>query len=58
MIDELIADFTLNKEQALAFRLVASHSMGDGKQPLSLFLGGAAGTGKSQVIKALMAFFQ
>ncbi len=58
IINSFITEFTLNKEQALAFSIVADHSMHVGKKPLTMFLRGAGGTGKSQVIKSLMAFFE
>lgn len=59
LVDKLIAQFTLNTEQAHAFRLVAEHAMGNQEQlPLHMFIGGAGGTGKSRVIEALSYFFQ
>jgi len=59
LVDKLIAQFTLNAEQAHAFRLAAEHAMGNQEQlPLHMFIGGAGGTGKSRVIEALSCFFQ
>lgn len=57
-IDEIVAKFTLNEEQARAFKLVANHATLDKPPQLKMYLGGMAGTGKSQVIKALMEFFE
>jgi hypothetical protein len=56
-LDELIKEFTLNREQTRAFRIVAEHSMKDKPPPLRMYLGGPGGTGKSRVINALKEFF-
>lgn len=52
--------FTLNKEQAMAFRLVAMHSLQpkSASTPLRLIIHGPGGTGKSRVIDALRSFFE
>ncbi|KAJ3559445.1 hypothetical protein NM688_g341 [Phlebia brevispora] len=58
-IDQVINQWTLNEEQAYAFRLIAQHASTptrDAKQ-LRMFLGGPGGTGKSRVINALRDFF-
>ncbi|KAJ3817834.1 hypothetical protein F5880DRAFT_1461613, partial [Lentinula raphanica] len=55
---QVVADFKLNLEQERAFRIVAHHSVGCTLNPLLLYIGGMGGTGKSQVIKALLSFFQ
>jgi hypothetical protein len=60
-VTQFVADrFSLNLEQSHAFRLVADHSTCTdiGREPLYMYLGGAGGTGKSQVIKAWTAFFE
>lgn len=57
-IPELIEEFTLNSEQARAFRLVCEHSHQIRPEPLRMLLGGAGGTGKSRVIDALTEFFR
>ncbi|KAF9516213.1 hypothetical protein BS47DRAFT_1262559, partial [Hydnum rufescens UP504] len=56
-IQQIIEQFTLNTEQAHAFRLVAEHSLNPTWEPLRMFLGGAGGTGKSWVIEAHTAWF-
>ena len=56
-IDEIVQEFTLNREQARAFRIVALHSLEEKPKPLRMYLGGPGGTGKSRVINALKAFF-
>jgi len=56
-IDEIVQEFTLNKEQARAFRIVALHSLEERPKPLRMYLGGPGGTGKSRVINALKIFF-
>ena len=56
-IDAMIKKFTLNTEQARAFKLVCEQSLNRENEPLRLYLGGAGGTGKSRVIHALKDFF-
>ncbi|KAF8204730.1 hypothetical protein BJ912DRAFT_825534, partial [Pholiota molesta] len=56
-INAMIEEFTLNMEQARAFRIICEHSLGRNNEPLRLYLGGAGGTGKSRVIQALKEFF-
>jgi ABC-type branched-subunit amino acid transport system ATPase component len=56
-VDEVIAEYTLNIEQARAFRIIAEHSLEDRESPLRMFLGGPGGTGKSRVINSLTDFF-
>ncbi len=56
-VDEVIALFTLNKEQAQAFHIIAEHSLQKQPTQLKMFLSGAGGTGKSRVIHALKHFF-
>ena len=49
--------FTLNSEQERAFNIVAQHASLSGTEQLKMYLGGMGGTGKSQVIKALIQLF-
>ena len=62
LIDTLIIDtinkFTLNKEQKRAFHIVANHATNINAPQLKMYMGGMGGTGKSQVIKALIHFFK
>ncbi|KAA1479975.1 hypothetical protein DENSPDRAFT_862094 [Dentipellis sp. KUC8613] len=58
LIDSFVKDFTLNEEQERAFRIIANHSVSRVKDQLQMYIGGMGGTGKSQVIKALTAFFE
>ncbi|KAG1792670.1 uncharacterized protein HD556DRAFT_1238981, partial [Suillus plorans] len=53
----MISEFGLNTEQARAFSLIASHSLGENCEPLRMYLGGPGGTGKSRVIAAVTEFF-
>ncbi|KAJ7212651.1 hypothetical protein GGX14DRAFT_308290, partial [Mycena pura] len=53
-----IKKWTLNHEQAHAFRIIASHSLEQKPQQLRMLLSGPGGTGKSRVIHALKDFFQ
>ena len=57
LIDNTVRLFTLNKEQERAFRIIANHATQSSEEQLNMYLGGMAGTGKSQVIKALIYFF-
>jgi transcriptional regulator of acetoin/glycerol metabolism len=57
-INNTVSDFSLNEEQERAFRIVANHSVDLTSEQLLMYLGGMAGTGKSQVIKALVNFFE
>ncbi|KZV80406.1 hypothetical protein EXIGLDRAFT_630239, partial [Exidia glandulosa HHB12029] len=54
----MVAKWTLNEEQALAFTIVAEHSMSAGRVPLRMMLNGPGGTGKSRVIHALKDWFE
>ena len=57
LIDQTVLKFSLNTEQERAFRIVANHAIESNGEHLKMYLGGMAGTGKSQVIKALIHFF-
>jgi hypothetical protein len=57
-IDETVTEFSLNTEQDRAFRIVANHVTLGGSKKLHMYLGGMGGTGKSQVIKALISLFE
>ena len=57
-IDAMVQEFNLNTEQARAFRIITEHSFENNPEPLRMYLGGAGGTGKSTVIKALKSFFE
>jgi hypothetical protein len=56
-IEEISHAFCLNKEQNRAFRIVANHACSADSEQLKMYIGGMAGTGKSQVLKALIEFF-
>ena len=58
ILNEVIQDFKLNLEQERAFRIVANHATIDNPTQLKMYLGGMGGTGKSQVLKALIEFFK
>ena len=51
-------DYTLNVEQDRAFSIIAHHSATNNPEHLKMHIGGMGGTGKSQVIKALIAYFK
>ena len=50
--------FELNKDQYRAYRIVTNHFDCRHPDPLLMYLGGMAGTGKSRVIKAITYFFE
>jgi hypothetical protein len=57
-VDAMIKEFTLNNEQARAFRIICNHSMNSQNEALKMYIGGAGGTGKSRVINALKKYFE
>ncbi|EFI28054.1 hypothetical protein CC1G_14080 [Coprinopsis cinerea okayama7 len=57
IVNSTIAKFSLNKEQTRAFKIVANHACSPSPEQLKMYLGGMGGTGKSQVIKALISMF-
>ena len=57
-IDDTVVEFNLNTEQERAFRIIANHATLNESNQLKMYLGGMGGTGKSQVIKSLISFFE
>ena len=57
-IDSVKRMFHLNADQERAFRIVANHSCLPNSKKLKMHIGGMGGTGKSQVLKALMELFK
>ena len=57
IIDSIAQKFELNTEQDRAFRLVANHACNPTSEQLKMYIGGMGGTGKTQVLKALVEFF-
>jgi len=55
--DHVAQEWSSNNEQSRAFKLIAEHSQASKPEPLKMFIGGPAGTGKSRVINALKDFF-
>ena len=58
ILNAVIQKFKLNVEQERAFRIVANHATIDNPTQLKMYLGGMGGTGKSQVLKALIEFLK
>ncbi|KAF8575810.1 hypothetical protein K439DRAFT_1318387, partial [Ramaria rubella] len=52
-VDDTINVYALKPDQERAFRMVGNHAVQPSGEQLKMYLGGMAGTGKSQVIKAL-----
>jgi PIF1-like helicase len=60
-INSVIDEFTLNPEQARAFRIICNHALGNySPQEPQLLMGvlGAGGTGKSTLIEAIRVWFK
>ena len=57
IISKTCLDFSLNKEQERGFRIIANHASEPYPDQLKMHLGGMGGTGKTQVIKALILMF-
>jgi len=55
--NDVSKQFCLNKEQDWAFCIVTNHACCLDVDQLRMYIGGMAGTGKSQVLKALVKFF-
>ncbi|KAJ7137592.1 hypothetical protein C8R43DRAFT_842530, partial [Mycena crocata] len=55
-MEDIISTWSLNTEQKRAFTIVANHASSPQAAPLRMYLGGMGGTGKSVVIKAIIAF--
>jgi hypothetical protein len=58
VLESVVKKFKLNTEQERAFRIVANHATINNPTQLKMYLGGMGGTGKSQVLKALVDFFK
>ncbi|KAJ7776486.1 hypothetical protein DFH07DRAFT_731881, partial [Mycena maculata] len=57
-VEAHVQKWTLNREQARAFRIIAHHSLQNRPDQLRMLLTGPGGTGKSRVIDALRDFFE
>ncbi|KAF8583227.1 hypothetical protein K439DRAFT_1240254, partial [Ramaria rubella] len=57
-VDDTVNMYGLTPDQEHAFRIVENHAIQPSGEQLKMYLGGMAGTGKSQVIKALAHFFE
>ena len=60
VVEEVHADFFLdtNQEQSRAFRIAAEHFVFSTMEQMLLFITGMGGTGKSHIIKAIIALFK
>ena len=58
MVEIVFHNFSLNEEQERAFRIIANHTSSLTPEQLKMYLGGMGGTGKSQVIKAVIDLFK
>ena len=57
LLDKVQSRYTLNLEQERAFKIIATHAIGIDSPQLCMYIGGMAGTGKSQIIQSLKDFF-
>ncbi|KAG6914216.1 hypothetical protein DXG01_001718 [Tephrocybe rancida] len=58
IIESISTDFSLNEEQLRAFRIVANHAASNTPEQLKMYMGGMGGTGKTQVLRALVKYFE
>ncbi|KAG6807258.1 hypothetical protein H0H93_001787, partial [Arthromyces matolae] len=58
VMTDISTDFSLNEEQTRAFRIVANHAASYSREQLKMYMGGMGGTGKTQVLRALTAYFR
>jgi len=56
-IEDISTYFVLNQEQSHVFYIVVNHACDPDSEQLKMYIGGMAGTGKSQVLCALSEFF-
>ena len=56
LVHSIATKFALNEKQLLAFGLVARHLHHHETEPMRMYLGGMGGTGKSTVVRAIIAF--
>ncbi|KAF9553063.1 hypothetical protein CPC08DRAFT_646084, partial [Agrocybe pediades] len=56
--EDIVKQFGLNSEQERAFRIIANHACSPSPEQLKMYLGGMGGTGKTQVIKAVLEMFK
>ena len=57
LFQKLFLTFHFNIEQKRAFHIIANHTTENSPEQLKMHLGGMGGTGKTQVIKALISMF-
>lgn len=59
LVQQLIDEYTLNEDQSRALRLLSIHALNSSlTNQLLMYIGGMAGTGKSQVIKCFIDLFE
>ena len=58
ILNDVVTSYRLNEAQERAFRIVAHHASTTRPLQLKMLLNGMAGTGKTQVIRALMEMFR
>ena len=55
--DEVASHWSLNAKQKIAYHLIVNQCIHPTSEPLSMIITGAAGTGKSRIIRAAQDFF-
>ncbi|KAI0355616.1 hypothetical protein OH77DRAFT_1362026, partial [Trametes cingulata] len=58
LLTDVLTSYNLNKDQERAFVIIARSAHHRDTPQLRMYLGGMAGTGKSQVLKALVSFME
>ena len=57
-IDQIIKVFNLNEKQIISFHLLCDKSININDEQRIILMSGSGGTGKTQVIKAIEAYFK
>ena len=57
LLNKVQSKYILNSEQERAFKIIATHAINVDSPQLCMYIGGMAGTGKSQIIRCLIEFF-
>jgi len=58
LLEKAQSKYPLNLEQERAFNIITTHALGIDSPQLCMYIGGMAGTGKSQIIQCLIEFFR
>ncbi|KAK0447513.1 hypothetical protein EV421DRAFT_1706552, partial [Armillaria borealis] len=57
IVRSIAAEFNLNAEQERAYSIIVQHAQSSVPEQLRMYIGGMGGTGKTQVLRAVMRYF-